>query len=156
MSSPNEQDRSPAWLLGEAGVEDGRWLPFMACASKSSLRAAALQPNEKCHPLVPECGADVDADGGETGRSGLRLIINDDHGMTPTVTIVNLTEAPVTLRTILPSLLATENGTYDLEALLAGGHPTLEPDAPLVFRIVDIGRNAGEPFRVSHLNRQDA
>ena len=73
--------------------------------------------------------------------------------MTPTVTVVNQTDEPITLQAIHPSLLATENGTYDLDALLAEGHLTVEPGAPLIFRMIDIGRNANEPFRVSLINR---
>ena len=139
-----EGERTLRWLFGEADVGAGRPLPFMACASRSALREADPALDEEHRLTACDPGP---------GRVGLSLVINDDHGMTPTVTVVNQTDEPITLRAVRPSLLATENGTYDLDALLAEGCPTVEPGAPLIFRTTDIGRNANEPFRVSLIRR---
>lgn len=136
----NNKGRSLQWLPGRALIAGDVYLPLMACASKSALRA-----------LGPDAGADVvpfDTTRVTEG-AGLRLIFNDDHGMMPSVTIVNQTDAPVTLCAVRPSILSTDNGTYDLDALLADRQPTIEPGSPLVIRITDIGRNADEPFRLS-------
>ena len=149
MPTPNENEQTLQWLFGEASVNERRTLPFKACASKSSLRDAALEPDDERRAAARE----RDAGHPLAGHAGLSLVINDDHGMTPIVTIVNKTDEPITLRAVRPSLLATENGIYDLEALFTESHPTIEPGAPLVFRITDIGRDANEPFRVSPVNR---
>ena len=137
MSTEDRTQHALQWLSGIAVVDDGTVLPTMACASKSALRAVG-----------PSVGAAPDADVVPRGRPGLRLIINDDHGMTPSVTIVNQTSDTLVLRAVRPASLATDNGTYDLDALLAGEPRTIAPGCPLVIRIADIGRNAGEPFRV--------
>ena len=143
MSTDEYRGRSLQWLAGTALLEGGESLPLMACASKSSLRATdAYTADRRAHA------------GG--GRVGLRLIFNDDHGMTPSVTIVNQTDAAVVLRAVRPSLVSTDHGTYDLDALLADGDLTVRPGSPMVIRISDIGRNAGEPFRVAATARHGA
>ena len=139
-----ENERALRWLFGEADVDPGPALLFMACASRSELREADTVRDDGDRPKTHDRG---------TGRVGLSLVINDDHGMTPTITVVNQTDEPITLRSIRPSLLVTRNGTYDLDALLAEGYPTVVPGAPLTFRTTDIGRNANEPFRVWLISR---
>lgn len=144
MPTEDRTQHALQWLSGIAVVDDGAVLPTMACASKSALRAVGAGNGVEGSPaadLVPR------------GRPGLRLIFNDDHGMTPSVTIVNQTGDTVLLRAVRPAILATDNGTYDLGALLAGGPRTIEPGCPLVIRITDIGRNVGEPFRVGAVPR---
>ena len=137
MSIDDSTRHALQWLSGVALVDDSTPLPTMACASKSTLRVARVRSlDARVVDAVPR------------GRSGLRLIFNDDHGMTPSVTIVNQTSETVVLRAVRPALLATDNGTYDLDALLSGAPRTIEPGHPLVIRITDIGRNAGEPFRL--------
>lgn len=140
----HENGRALQWLLGEVDVGPGRALLFMACASRSELREADTAPGD-------EPGAKAHDHG--TGFVGLSFVINDDHGMTPTITVVNKTDEPITVRSIRPSLLATRTGIYDLDALLAEGYPTVEPGVPLIFRMIDIGRNANEPFRVWLISR---
>ena len=138
MDTPIDQTHhSLQWLTGIALVgQGGHLLPMMACASKSSLRA-----------ITDECGDEDGAEAPDRTRPGLRLIFNDDHGMTPSVTVVNQTAETVELRGVRPSVLSTDNGTYDLGALLANGPRTIEPGHPLVIRITDIGRNVDDPFR---------
>ena len=144
MSTDDPTRHALQWLSGIALVDASTTLPTMACASKSSLRSAA-GPNARDDAglvdMIPR------------GRPGLRLIFNDDHGMTPSVTIVNQTNETVVLRALRPAVLATDNGTYDLDALLAGAPRTIEPGHPLVIRITDIGRNVGETFRLGTAER---
>ena len=142
-SEEQEHRRTLKWLTGVARVGGGGTLPLMACASKSALHALDRRDGAKRLPTG-------DGERAAVAHGGLRLIINDDHGMTPTVTIVNRTDAPVRLCAVEPALLGTDHGTYDLHALLlAHDCPVIECGTPLVFRIVDIGRNADEPFRES-------
>jgi len=127
------------WLPGIALLAAAEPLPMLACASNSALRVGGRGDGE-AEPVGIETV--------EQDRPGLRLIVNDDHGMAPSVTFVNQTAAVIVLRKVYPSVLSTDNGTYDLEALLASGPRRIEPGRPLVIRVRDIGRNAGEPFRV--------
>ena len=138
MSTDHETNRSLQWLIGIALVDADEPLPMMACASKSALRVAERADGAATADIEPL----------DRSRPGLRLIFNDDHGMTPTVTLVNQTAEAVALRAVRPSVLATEKGTYDLDALLASGPRRVEPGHPLVIRITDIGRNVDEPLRV--------
>jgi len=146
MSSDDLALNALQWLSGVALVGTSTTLPTMACASKSPLRAVGGENR------AAACADEV-IDMIPRGRPGLRLIFNDDHGMTPSVTIVNQTAETVVLRAIRPAVLATDNGTYDLDALLVGGPRTIEPGHPLVIRITDIGRNAGEAFRLGAASR---
>ena len=137
---PTDEKRHPLqWLSGVALVDAATTLPTMACASKSALCAVGGGSVEDVTRVIGPI---------PRGRPGLRLIFNDDHGMTPSLTIVNQTAATVLLKAVRPAVLATENGTYDLDALLAGAPRSIEPGRPLVIRVTDIGRNADEPFRV--------
>ena len=145
VSTDDPNRHALQWLSGVALVDTSTTLPTMACASKSALRSVAAGPGARDDAglvaMIPR------------GRPGLRLIFNDDHGMTPSVTIVNQTSEKVVLRALRPAVLATDNGTYDLDALLAGAPRTIEPGHPLVIRITDIGRNVGEAFRVGTAER---
>lgn len=131
------------WLRGIAIVSGESPLPLMACASKSELRALDDTQLPTVHSHEP-----AENGFGHGRRAELRLIFNDDHGMTPTVTIVNQSEGVVTLEAVRPAIVSTNNGTYDLDALLSRGPLVVEPGLPLVIHITDIGRNFGEPFRL--------
>jgi len=145
-SKLNEKDQRKQinWLRGVALLASSRTMPMLACASKCELRAMDVHGFELIDP--PRLRV---SEGGARGRTALRLIINDDHGMMPTVTLVNQSDLSITVRAIKPALLSTKHGTYDLDALLAEGPKVIDPGYPLVVRIVDIGRNSGEPYRVA-------
>jgi len=139
MSPDHETKRSLQWLTGVALVDGGEPLPMRACASKSTLRAVGPGADGASTDIVPSVHGD---------HVGIRLIFNDDHGMTPSVTIVNQTGETVSLQAVIPAVLATEKGTYDVAALLAGEARRIEPGHPLVIRITDIGRNLNDPCRI--------
>lgn len=138
--------RQVNWLRGVAFLADARTTPMMACASQCDLRAMGEDGVERVNLPRLRVGEGV-----ARRRAALRLIINDDHGMMPTLTLVNQSDRSMTVCAIEPALVFTDHGTYDLDALLADGPKTVDADRPLVVRIVDIGRNSGEPYRVGQL-----